>query len=242
MFVSPGTTHRTARQAGDLVSLPARDLHQSPSHGPGDPRPRGHGPRDPLPLATGLSGREAGWDSCLSTGSSVDGQPRARRARQGLVSRHGAVRGQARTAKRARRGPASTHTAVCRWASQGRRAAWEPHWSAGLVSESLSQSSREPDVAPCPTTAHQLPSSTLHRVSPPRTRFLRVPSRRAAWRASSVLGSTDGSSFVGELAHPAAPQRRRSPLRPLPSPGAPGEAPRPFSLSSHFLHHKLIVE
>ena len=93
MFVSASTVHRTASQDGDR-SRPAEDRHQSASHGPGGPRPRGHGPHDPWPLATGLSGREADRDWCLFTGSSIDGQARQGpdRARQGLVSHHGTVR------------------------------------------------------------------------------------------------------------------------------------------------------
>jgi hypothetical protein len=93
--------------------------------------------RRPAEDPTGL-----GRDSCPTT------EPSVRQARTART---------ARTARMARRGPASAHTAVCRWASRGRRAAREPHWSTGPVSEPLSQSSREPDMAPCPTTGvHRL--------------------------------------------------------------------------------------
>jgi hypothetical protein len=41
-------------------------------------RPGGHEPRDRRPLAKDLRGRGADRDSCLSTGSTVDGQPKGR--------------------------------------------------------------------------------------------------------------------------------------------------------------------
>jgi hypothetical protein len=46
--------------------------------GQASPRPWGHELRDPRPEATGLSGQEADRDLCLSTGSTVNGQPKGR--------------------------------------------------------------------------------------------------------------------------------------------------------------------